>query len=923
LISISDASVINGKVLTQDTLINLIVRSIDPIYGFEDDTCQIRVKESKFCKFIDYNYSGTELGNRGQPLTDLNVANVAPGYAYFFKRGAKVLNKKYNIPGLKSTEKNPTVFGAYGSGSNPEFDGSGLIAGDGLFYFLGKPSPSSNVSIYNIDISNYPASALRIASKSLRFSINNSKYRNNCRISMDSGLADVYLYGNSADSLVNWNHELINLESVGSLCPLLKTDASGVYAYNIKAATARAESPNFRFAISYYSKLSHFHFLGGSRSVQVRFPFVTITDGIIEGAKEAGMFLVTNETYNGKPEKLRINNVLFKNNDNGIYGYNANINNTTIENCRFDSNLKDGIYFHNGGEGRTIQNCSFINNGSDGIELYKSSQASNNLKIYYNLFYGNKGKAINAANASCATNLYIYNNTINGTVDLTGSSNEIFRNNFFESVSSVTTSSNNVQLSTISLTNYFKNPAAKNFELTSSAVNAIDKGYNVGLKYDCLKVTISGLPDIGAFEYKTSSTEVTNLSPVISSMNFSLKESDLQNNFIGKVIASDPNAGQKLTFSITSGNENGLFEIDAWSGNLTTKGIVLSTDTLKYQLTVKATDDASIPLSSSAKINIILLPKSPVISNSPPKIVNQSYNIHKNSFTGFVGKILATDTDVNQKLTYSISSGNSSGIFTLDPVNGDLKTSTLNVFSSDTTKFQITVKVTDNGSTPLSSSALINIYFIQEVTKKEVVSNSSPVIHDQILKVHQKDFTDNYVGKVLANDSDPGQKLTYSIVQGNNLKIFSINSSTGDLFTTTSNIFSPSDNNFKLQIQVADNGQTSKSASAFVSISFIPISNNEISPFKVYPNPSKGKFYTEIDFNSNGLLSDSREPSGNNHTEIEVIDMSGKIKFSKQINYSESIVEESIDIENIPDGLYFVRLKMSNMVYTKKLIVNR
>lgn len=924
LLTIADASKINGKINKQDTVINLIIRSSDSKLGFEDDTCEVRVKESKYCVFIDYSYSGSEIGTRSNPFNDFSDIIVKAGYGYFIKRGNTSFNKSYDIYGFQATSVNPTIISAYASGNNPLFDGKGLGSGNETFDFKNSPSPSKFCYIYNLDIQNYPSMAIRVGSRSSNFGIYNCVFKNNILVDYLGDLGDIYLFGSATDTLINWKHELINLESSGSWGPILKTDASGVTASNIKSNTANevgAKGFNFRFAISYNSKLSHFLFIGGERSLQVRFPDNVITDGIIINSREAGMFLVTNATYNGKPDRMIINNVLFRNNENGIYGYNTNINYTTIENCRFEANTLDGIYFHNGGEGRTIQNCSFINNGSDGIELYKSSQASNNLKVYYNLFYGNKGKAINAGNPSCASNLYIYNNTINGIVDLTGASNEIFRNNFFESVSSVTTSSNNVQLSTISLTNYFKNPAAKNFELISSAINAIDKGYNVGLKYDCLKVAIYGQPDIGAFEYKASSTEIINLPPVINGMSFILKESDFQNNLIGKVVASDPNAGQQLSFSIISGNENGLFLIDAASGNITSKGLVFGADTLKYQLTVKVTDNASIPLNNSAIIKIVLLPKSIVYVNNPPKITNQSFYIHKSSFSNnFIGKIIASDADPNQKLTYSILSGNGSGIFSLDPVNGDLKTSTQNVFSADTLKFQITVKVTDNGTSPLSQSALITVYFIQEAIK--IPTNSTPVIHDQVIKVHQKDFTDNYVGKISASDPDLGQKLTYSIVQGNNLKIFNINSSTGELSTTTSNIFSPTENNFKLQVQVVDNGQTPKSASAFVDVSFIS-SKSEASPFKVYPNPSKGRINTEIDFNSNSLLSDSPEVSQNKSTELEIIDISGKVKFRKQINYSESIVEESIDLDNMPDGLYFVRIKMSDMVYSKKLILNR
>lgn len=813
LITIADASKIKGKIVRKDTVINLVIRSTDSKIGYEDDTCEIRVKESAYCKFIDYTYTGTKTGKRTQPYSDLSSVTVTAGYAYFFKRGNKPLNKKHSISGVKATSASPTILGAYGTGNNPEFDGAGLSSADGLFYFLGTPSPSEYVKIYNIDIKNYPASALRIATRSRSFGIYNCNYSKNLRVLPDKGLADVYLYGSDADTLKNWQHELINLESAGSGGPILKTDASGVYAYNIKSAAA--VDANFRFAISYYSRLSHFHFIGGSRSLQTRYPSVVITDGIITGSAEAAMFLVTDQI--GKPEKLRINNVLFKGNENGILTYNININNTVIENCRFEANKYDGINFRNGGNGRVIQNCSFINNGSDGIELLKSTQATNNLSIYYNVFIGNKGKAINAANASCGSNIKIYNNTIIGIVDLSGATNETVRNNFYQSLTSATTSSNNITLGSINQSAYFKNPAAKDYRLISTASSAIDKGYLVGLSYDCLRISISGNPDIGAYEYKAQSQSAVNNTPIIN---------------------------------------------------------------------------------------------------------NQSFTIQEQNFQSKVGTVIASDLDEEQRLSYSIISGNDNGFFTIDSSTGAISATSANLFNGETSSYVLTVQVTDDAETPATAVSSVTITL---VGKEVAIINTAPSVNNQSFNISEENFSGSFIGIIAASDIDAGQELSYTIISGNEDNIFSLNEKTGELITTTPDVFSSSPVSHTLEVEVADNAQDKKSARAQIVVDFVAktITSTETitasTTLNVYPNPSKGNINIEINTTASGFNS-------TNNTEIsilEIIDLAGKTVKSKTIEDNENLVEENFDLSDLPNGLYSVRLKMANQVTTKKLILNR
>jgi hypothetical protein len=135
LIIITDASKINGKISNQDTVINLIIRSTDSRLGFEDDTCEIRIKETKYCVFVDYNFLGSELGTRSNPYNDFSDFSVKAGYGYFIKRGNKPFKKSYDIYGFHATSVNPTIISAYASGNNPLFDGKGLGSGNETFDF--------------------------------------------------------------------------------------------------------------------------------------------------------------------------------------------------------------------------------------------------------------------------------------------------------------------------------------------------------------------------------------------------------------------------------------------------------------------------------------------------------------------------------------------------------------------------------------------------------------------------------------------------------------------------------------------------------------------------------------------------------------------------------------------------------------------
>jgi hypothetical protein len=59
-----------------------------------------------------------------------------------------------------------------------------------------------------------------------------------------------------------------------------------------------------------------------------------------------------------------------------------------------------------------------------------------------------------------------------------------------------------------------------------------------------------------------------NIAPLINNQTFEVNQNSSNGTNVGTVVASDPNAGQTLTYSILSGNTNGAFSINSSTGML-------------------------------------------------------------------------------------------------------------------------------------------------------------------------------------------------------------------------------------------------------------------------------------------------------------------------------------------------------------------
>jgi len=117
------------------------------------------------------------------------------------------------------------------------------------------------------------------------------------------------------------------------------------------------------------------------------------------------------------------------------------------------------------------------------------------------------------------------------------------------------------------------------------------------------------------------------------------------------VTATDVDAGQTLTFSITSGNVNGAFQINATTGAIS----VANSEALDFEttpqfvLTVQALDNGVPTLSGSNSITINLTN----VNEAPTVTVPATASVAEN--TTFVATVTANDPDAETTLTFSLS----------------------------------------------------------------------------------------------------------------------------------------------------------------------------------------------------------------------------------------------------------------------------
>ncbi|XP_071254571.1 protocadherin alpha-4-like isoform X21 [Salvelinus alpinus] len=242
----------------------------------------------------------------------------------------------------------------------------------------------------------------------------------------------------------------------------------------------------------------------------------------------------------------------------------------------------------------------------------------------------------------------------------------------------------------------------------------------------------------------------------------------------------------------------------------------------QYNVTIKATDEGTPPLSSTRVITVDVSD----VNDNAPRFSESIINVYvkENSPVGDVIYKMSAfdpDSDENAKMTYSLldTSVSISSAVNINSETGDIVS--LQSFNyEEIKKFQFKVQATDSGIPPLSSNVTVNVFILDENDNSPGIlapySEHGTVNNENIPYSAEAGY---FVAKIRAVDSDSGYNalLSYHISEPKGTSLFRIGTSTGELRTKRR----MSDNDLKthpLVVLVSDNGEPSLSATVSIDV---------------------------------------------------------------------------------------------------------
>ncbi|WP_086597177.1 malectin domain-containing carbohydrate-binding protein [Hymenobacter crusticola] len=353
---------------------------------------------------------------------------------------------------------------------------------------------------------------------------------------------------------------------------------------------------------------------------------------------------------------------------------------------------------------------------------------------------------------------------------------------------------------------------------------------------------------------------VPNQAPMIANQAFSVPASSPVGTVVGTVVATDPDAGQTLSYQITAGNLNGAF---TFVGNqLRVANAAALTSTGTYALTVQVQDNGSPSLSSSATVTVTVTPVTQVLYrlNAGGPALNTSFGpfaadqYFSSSRLGATSNPIAGTTDDALYQTerfegafgYSLRVPNGTyqvvlhfaELYWTQPGqrvfdvraenqlvldNYDIlrkvapftaTTETFSVLVTDgVLNLDLSALASDGGRDAAKLSAL-------EVLTSSSGPNQAPVIANQSFSVAEGSVAGTLVGTVVASDPDAGQTLSYALVAGNTDGAFAFVGN--QLQVANAAAVRTAASPFTLTVRVTDDGNPALSATATVTVTVTP-----------------------------------------------------------------------------------------------------
>lgn len=244
-----------------------------------------------------------------------------------------------------------------------------------------------------------------------------------------------------------------------------------------------------------------------------------------------------------------------------------------------------------------------------------------------------------------------------------------------------------------------------------------------------------------------------------------------------RLAATDKDVGRnaRILFDITSGNEEGLFTLDATSGVLSLAQPLDRERAEQHRLVVRATDQA--PENSLASLAAVIVHVDDENDNAPRfPVLRYTASVAENLPPGArVLRARATDLDRGSfgNLNYSIVAGDGRGRFRVDPSSGLITTATTFDYEA-VNRYSLTLRASDPGG--LSTTALVTVdieskdEFHPEFTERayRFVAPPSPPVGYVVGRVHASD-----------RDLGPDGRVVYTLASQDTH--FRVNRTTGEV----------------------------------------------------------------------------------------------------------------------------------------------
>ncbi len=288
--------------------------------------------------------------------------------------------------------------------------------------------------------------------------------------------------------------------------------------------------------------------------------------------------------------------------------------------------------------------------------------------------------------------------------------------------------------------------------------------------------------------------------------NFSVEENP-SSTFVGQVIANDPDSGDFLTYSIDSGNENGIFAIDSFTGIIS----VAKPDQLdfengpqSYTLMVSVVDSFTGSDSTTVNINILNVNEAP--ANLAFNVAGLQEGINDEVVVGFLA---AEDQDANDTVTFVLVGGQDF----FQVVGNEVRTKAGNPLNfEDSPTIDFTVEAFDSNFNSISETFTLDI------------GNDAPTAPIDSDTVENTIFVDAANGSTVgirASSQDPGGGVvTYNLTDDAG-GVFAIDTVTGIVTIADSDLIA-GPGNLTITVEASDGLLTSSAASFTIEVTEQP-----------------------------------------------------------------------------------------------------